>query len=116
MTTKKKPARTQAAAHATSDKLPAEKPFSWLEYYPAATQFLARWTNAVAILNVLSDEFQALADIAAKPDPASCCLRPDEEQAKRVSLAVLSASEDALAPPFRGFLDAVIRSEKGGAA
>ena len=40
----------------------------------------------------------------------------DEEQAKRVSLAVLSASEDALVPPFRGFLDAVIRSEKGGAA
>ena len=116
MTTKKKPARTQAAAHAASDKLPAEKPFSWLEYYPAATQFLARWTNAVAILNVLSDEFQALANIAANPDGASSALHPNGNRANRVSLAVMSASEAASVPPFRGFLDAVIRSEKGGAA
>lgn len=43
-------------------------------------------------------------------DPASCCLRPDEEQANRVSLAILSASEDALVPPFAAL------GEEGAAA
>lgn len=103
---------------ANSDPPAEPAPFDWLTHYPDATRFLARWTNAVAILNVLSDEFQDLAS-ESRPISNAFAMRPDHERFKAVARAVLKASEEATAIPFRGLLDAVPTgfrpSQKGGA-
>ena len=88
------------------DAAPDPAPFDFLTYYPNSARLLARWTNAVAILNTLSEEFQDLAAIA-NASSASLTFRPDRERLAAVSRDVLAASEEASAIPFRGNLDAI---------
>lgn len=67
------------------------------------TEWLARWSHAVALLAALDQEFEGLQRDAN--DSEVNVIRPDHERLKQLACSISNASSDSLVPPFRGFLD-----------
>lgn len=65
-------------------------------------EWVARWANAVSLLNAIDEELQELS--AAVQNHVVPTIHPDSGQVRKLSLAVHDVATDALAMPFRGTL------------
>ncbi len=77
-----------------------------IDYNPVLTNWVARWANAMAILETLSLEVQELnAMVRSASDLGP--LRIDTEAVAKMAHAMIGLSEDLSVPPFRGSLDRI---------
>lgn len=97
-------------------KAKAEKPAPVPQAPDHVTPFLARWANAVAVLNALDDEMQAIRKLAN--DAESIGIGPfleiDLNRIHGIALALNNLASEALAPPFLGSMDYIGQEQRRG--